>query len=109
MAAGVRCVEMIPYVICPCQGVQQKSFWRLVEGGRAWQRARGEIVASRRAGVLTRTGAGLGAGAGCAGLGARARVVLGGGCAVCGILRVWAVGVCWFLWGGWWCVVFPAG
>lgn len=65
-------------------------------GGRAWC-----------CGCADQDGRGRGRGLGCRvwRVGARARVVLGGVCAVCGILRVWAVGVWWFLGAvcGAWC------
>ena len=131
MAAGVRCVEIIPY-----NTIKSQVFWKMFFGAwpRAcapWQRARGQLVASSAGGVavaavpagissaggrevLTRTGEGVrrcrcaGGRAWC-GEGLRAwawaRVVLGCGCAVCGILRVWACGRVVFSCavGGAWC------
>ena len=108
MAAGVRCAEIIPYNICPSQGVQHKSFCGHGRGrarrgsGRGVSsspavRAGGVAVtwcrraAARRAGV---PGAGLAAGAG-AGAPVAAGVLTraGGRGRVFGCVLCWGVGV----------------
>jgi len=85
---------MIPYVICPCQGVQQKSFWRLVEGGRAWAAGRGASSSPAvRAGLVLQAG-GLGRGLGCRVQGAGCRVWRAGlGAGVLGRVLCWVAGV----------------
>ena len=118
MAAGVRCVEMIPYNTRPCQGVQHKSFWHLAAGVRALAAGAGSARRQQcgRGGVAwqrCRCAGGRGCadqgGRGCAPVPvrgrARARVLLGRGCAVCGILWAWACGRVVFLGavGGAWC------
>lgn len=100
MAAGVRCGEMIPYNITPCQGVRENLFAGMAAGSArpgSGRGARSSPATWCRRGGLAAVPAGSGLGAG----------VLGRVCAGARCVGWWVCGVRYPAGGGRWaCVGF---